>query len=386
MPSVNRVIAVGQATSPPQYFLSPQTLRMTGCRCIETRDPPQTAIATIDYMLRRLDKLWSRMRSSRLDTKVKNAAERVLLSLRSEGLELFHLVGWNMGQHQQGSKHRIQLSIMLLIPGSARESWLHHQTASQSATSVSASSEGIGSGQEGEELEPDHYHQIVAELSVFILTNGRRKGQVERVDTRLWRDWADATSLSDYTYYRADDAPPPLPVQAPAEGEDVSMTIWTQVSAVMDGAWQGLRAELDKRLGRAMMELESDGAKISGFEVEKLFKKTEGEQFIPTARLAIAIFDEVSKGLENGPAEGREKDGVEDQEGWTSLDYQDEQKIEQDRTTTNGAVILVEGRAGDVSKIKHIIVIYEGEAPVVHRYRNKVEPPRLPGLEDLITV
>ena len=376
-------------SSPSQYFLSPQTLRMTGCRCIESRDPPQTAIATIDYMIRRLDKLWSRMQASRLDPKVKIAAERVLLSLRKEGLDLFHLVGRNMGGHQQGNKHRDQLSIMFLIPGSTG----HHHVTSERTTEVSDVSDNNDVSESSEDghveddvdEEPDYCHQIVAELSVFIYTNGRQKGQVERVDTRQRHDWTDVTSLADRTYYRVDDAPPPIPIQSPADGSDVTQAIWAQVTHVMGGAWNGLHVEFGRRLEKAITELRMDGLRIRGFEVEKVLKKAEGEKFVPTARVTIEVFGRSENTEGDSPPPTGRHDGKA-QEGSKALVIGDDEKDEAGLKTSNGAVILVEGRAGDLTKIKHILVIYEGEAPVVHRYRNKAEPPSLPGLAELMTV
>ncbi|ORX39145.1 hypothetical protein BD324DRAFT_649234 [Kockovaella imperatae] len=256
-----------------RYFLSPQTLRIEACRCLNPRDPPQTAPATIDYMLRRLDKLWSRMRGWRLDPKVRLAAERLLIQLRRQGMELFHLVGVNKGTHAQGSKTRGGMAILLLFPDWG-EVYADPVEEDAEAQRRKAFFESNPDGEDRTVIACGYGHRIVAEINVLLHKEIRSDGIVDRIDTRLAHDWSDTISVADYEYYREEGAPPAsqLLVTGGEDDEKMIRMVWQQVNVRMSNKWTRYEKDFGKSLKRVAVELLTDGFRTHAYEVERVIK------------------------------------------------------------------------------------------------------------------
>ena len=356
--------AAGVGVNAPPYFLSPQTLRIESCRCLLPRDPPTTSIATIDYMLRRMDKLWSRMRGTHLDPKVRLASERLLLELRRQGMELFHLVGMERDRHVQGNKSRDIIAIMLMVPDWGAVYSDPMEEEEEQVRRVKRVEQG---GEDRSVIACGYGHRIVAEILVFFYTDPKRPASVDRVYVRLAQSWSDTITIIEHEYFRDENEPPesriPIPTLGDMTGQQVVSMVWTEVGKRMTGEWVKYEREFGKRLGRVASELGTDGLVVTALEVEKVLKKVDDKMLVPTIRVAVRVME--AKEIEEGDSDPNDDLGREE----------------------NGAVMLLECRGRDLSKIKHMMVAYEGEWPVVHRYDfDKDDEPALPGLVEMITI
>ena len=329
------------------YFLSPETLRQERCRCTVTRDPPQDAAASIKYMLRRLDKLWTRMRQLSLEERVRVEGERVLLELRKQGLELFHLVGQEIGP-DQGKAKRQEYSIIFMVP-----SW----SVGDSDATEDSEERVIG-------------HRPVAEILIHLRPPGRHKEVVENVAVRFPHAWQDWTVSIPHNFFRIAGSPPMvkidiLNVPVADDGHQISAgavieDLRKEIIKLIGPSGQCGKRELYRCIGRATEVLNADGLLICGFKVESVRRATTGD-LVQTIRAAVMVKKAGSLSM-------------------TETKQSTSNQVEPDEEG-HGAVILMDIGGRTQRIVKHITVVYQGEWPVGHSYRKDIPPTSLSGLE-----
>lgn len=337
---------------------------------------------------------------------IRNAVTRVHHALRAQGWELFHLVGYDAGVNSQGVKKRREFSILFLVPDHTSLAELNNlvteeevdgddggdnSVATKDASKDESGAQNVDSDGESENGEEEAFegeaigHRVLAQIMIHVAEGGRHDGMMENVAVRFTHDWQDWTVIQPHDYYKDASALPGQTYGVQTDFKIYQMTsrdlthlilkkTWAAVLSLLGGEAPGSREEFGERVGRALIELDSWGEVVSGFEAEKVFRVSGSKRNRSTAlRIALFTRDKVIK-VDQDP-ESQDTEAMESSP-----------KSDSDTPSRRvGAVCLIDTSEQDSRiRLKHIAIVYEGEWPMVHHYRKALPPPSVSGLEDYL--
>lgn len=192
-------------------------------------------------------------------------------------------------------------------------------------------------------------HIILAEMKVQLVKEGRDKGKVASEVVRFMGDWTDWTAVQTDDYAKEEDGEVvTLDLGGePGTGKAIMDRLTQPTQELLPQGCKVVPKELDRRVTRTIEEVAREGNVMERFEVEKVFRQSTSRKrsVVPAVRIALRC-------------QGKEEPG---------------------------AVILldtsgVEGKR----RVKHIAVMYAGEWPVRHHYKEDDGGPSLDELDEYI--
>jgi hypothetical protein len=336
-----------------EYRMSPRKLLRTSCHCLAPAELLTDASTQIELMINRLDKLIGRLAGTPLHHEMREAGLRILYTLRSRGLELFHLVGWETTKNQ-GSKSRVEYSVVFAVPDQAE----------------------------------DAMHRAVAQMVVQVDSKGRFKGMIDTVSVRFEDDWDDWTMVQDVEYVQDGKAIPKRIDLDVAQGvkrverRSTAERIWAALPQHWGEVIGYSRKIVVGRVEMTLEKLEMEGEVVNGLEVGEMFRKLGENKVEPAIAIRLYSCSNDLQPVTVGPAEGTDQVTNSDKKGTKEGG---EVKVVSAKARTTAVVVLEMKGKGPSTKVKHVTAIHDEEGPIVHRYRDNSPLPTLDGLEDLVT-
>ena len=381
-----------QALNPPmppdaqKFTTQPLSLSLTDCNCqrfgtqgeqagqvCEPND--NNAIRRMLFRLRRV-LLW--LRDARPPRRLEDATSRVCLELRRKGHALFHLAGFEKPVSSAPESGR-EIHVLFLVP-----------------------SPGTASG-----------HRAVAEVVAQVDAQHtiERALCLSDVAERYEDDWSRWETSQDFECPREESKSEDTPqrVRLGQDGMHTAVQVRDRMWADVAKSLQGDHREAEKdffgqTLVRAVKELAGRGEVFSAYEVEVGHWKTDkGAENTPAVMVSLlTVPRETLPKTRDRPGEGQ-KDEVEAGAGQqdatvkavaggpvpdrgplgprTSAPPGPKPKSLRSRERASAVIVLNLTGNKDQQGCESVAVIYDGEWPVSHTYRQTTPAPDLAGLE-----
>nr|XP_031858893.1 uncharacterized protein CI109_005712 [Kwoniella shandongensis]KAA5525965.1 hypothetical protein CI109_005712 [Kwoniella shandongensis] len=274
-----------------KWHSTPRKLLSSHCPCSD--DPPNlpstgpTGAVFVSDQLDRFAHAWKRTAFLDLPPGVRDAAQRVVLQLRAQGIEKVHITGIEsppVHAHLFGAAAgadgidltgKREIRMVFLIPDPSNE-----QTG----------------------------HRWVAELLVFLQPDSKHKVQVRRVLSRHATDWEDWTMFVPQDYAEA-EGDSKVHITAPNAMINHDMVIDQLLFEIQKLRIKniGFTSESAQRLSAtiitAMDEVRASGMDVFGFGMNKVFRRVgagqgmygKGEYYIPTIRIGLKVVTGTSR-------------------------------------------------------------------------------------------
>ncbi len=195
-------------------------------------------------------------------------------------------------------------------------------------------------------------HRVLTEMVVELHGHGKWQGTVKNIGVRFatdWTDWADWTGSKPNEYLpetenqgvKIETFRGKIPVEGMVTDEMGQGKVWMETIRLLGQDAKPSAQQFTRSLGRASEELSAEGRPVRCYVVENV-NRLSHQRKIPAIRVALHLDDG-----ELGAS-------------------------------------LITDRSVKSGRTKQVRVVYEGECPITHHYRETGPPTDLEGLKELV--
>ncbi|KAK8843977.1 hypothetical protein IAR55_006769 [Kwoniella newhampshirensis] len=258
-----------------KWHSSPHEFVASCCLCTTSPRGPCTGEHYVAVQLNRFMKVWRRIVRRALPTEVRDAAHRIILELRTQGVELTHVSGMEMPCQQYYQSEMVnqrgykEIRILFFVPDPVNDK--------------------------------ANGHRWVADLLVFASSppDSDEKIVVRGFASRFATDEKDWSFPQPYRYY-GDPKDQQLFIVAPDEREgvrwDTTMDkMFVTVNKLQPGKYKISHFALVTHIVRVVQEIEMTGRRLWGFELYLVYRRAVGGgEMYPAIRIGFKFLTKES--------------------------------------------------------------------------------------------